>query len=92
MAKQTKKFEPTVWSTKFVCRSAIFEGLQDLWDKFVASECDFTWGDDNIDHTLVKPQVLMDQLDQKVDGCPDIEIVRERIVALADNFYIDMEH
>jgi hypothetical protein len=102
VAKQTKKFKPTVWTAKFVRRSAIFEGLGALWNAFTSTDVhDITWGSDSTDHTLIEASVLIDAFEtHNIDPAGAAQATMDkqqttlmhRLRALPHSVLIDMEH
>ena len=102
MAKQAKKFKPVIWTARFVRRSAIFEGLDALWNAFNSTDVhDITWGSDSVDHTLIEAGTLIDgfethNIDPAGAAIATIDqqqaTLMHRLRALPHNVLIDMEH
>lgn len=81
-----------IQTVRFVGSSDIFAGCQLVYDGFCNSGPDCTWGDNT--RSLVRPQVIVDNLPEDDEGIPveQIATVRDRLESLPGDVLIDLEN
>lgn len=91
MAKKTKKI--VVDTCQYVRASDLFQGNQKLWDIFVESDPDYSWGNNN--HSLNTAESIVNHLDGNI-GAPEklVKKLRDRIDSLPEKgqTYVDLEN
>ena len=82
-----------VETCSFVKASDLFKGLNDLWEQFIETNPNCTWGDNN--RSLVTADLFIDHFDSIGEYDEEqMAILRERIADLieGDQTYVDLEN
>ena len=81
---------PFIFNVSYVKASELFEDHADIWNDFVESDPDFSWGTN--DHTLIDPHAIIDHFDNSnMADTPELQELIEIITNLPNGVFIDLE-
>ena len=81
-----------VRTLSYVSASEVFDDCDAMWEWFVESEPDFSWG--NNSYSLVSVNELRDALEEAADDdelAAQWQIVSQRLDSVPETVYIDLE-